>query len=193
MSAPAFFGYGSLVNLATHNYVHHPFKARLPGWRRVWRHSSQRPVAFLSVERAADSEIQGLVAHLPDGDWTALDAREHGYDRHDISGEIRHDQTARPMAIYQAAKNHIAPPSTRHPILLSYLDVVVQGFLNEFGADGVRAFFATTTGFDTPILDDRGDPVYPRHQVHSLSERRVVDTSLEDLSVSITRKRPPGL
>ena len=42
---PYFFGYGSLVNRATHDYVHaHP--ARISGWRRAWRHVEGRSVAL---------------------------------------------------------------------------------------------------------------------------------------------------
>ena len=84
MSDPSFFGYGSLVNLATHNYVN-PRKATLSGWRRIWRHSNAHPFAFLSVHPASGA-INGIIADVPSGDWTALDERENAYQRHDVSG-----------------------------------------------------------------------------------------------------------
>lgn len=183
---PAFFGYGSLVNLATHDYED-PFTARLRGWRRVWKHSSRRPVAFLSVERAEGAEILGVLAHVPGGDWAALDQREQAYLRRDVTDHVTHDRPRRQTAVYEAARGYIAPPSTEHPILLSYLDVVVQGYLNLHGADGVAHFFATTAGFDGPILDDRKAPIYPRHQTLSQAERRMVDTTLEDIGARIIR------
>ncbi|MDX5384038.1 MAG: gamma-glutamylcyclotransferase, partial [Rhodobacterales bacterium] len=34
-----FFGYGSLVNRATHDYGQ-ARAATLPGWRRAWRHTA---------------------------------------------------------------------------------------------------------------------------------------------------------
>ncbi len=181
---PAFFGYGSLVNLATHGYED-PFPARLTGWRRVWKHSSRRPVAFLSVEPAEGAEIQGMLAHVPGGDWAALDQREQAYLRRDVTDHVTHDRPRRQTAVYEAARGHIAPPSTEHPILLSYLDVVVQGYLNLHGEDGVAHFFATTGGFEGPILDDRKAPIYPRHQTLSGKERRTVDTALEDIGARI--------
>uniref|UniRef100_UPI000A5B3968 DnaB-like helicase C-terminal domain-containing protein n=1 Tax=Leisingera sp. F5 TaxID=1813816 RepID=UPI000A5B3968 len=45
MEHPYFFGYGSLVNAATHDFSD-PQPAHLSGWRRAWRHTDLRPVAF---------------------------------------------------------------------------------------------------------------------------------------------------
>lgn len=192
MTHPAFFGYGSLVNLATHDY-RDPRPASLQGWRRVWKHSSRRPVAFLSVEPCAHTTLLGVVANVPNADWAALDLREQAYERRDVSHQIAHDGPPRITAVYEAARGYIAPPSTEHPILLSYLDVVVQGYLNMHGTDGARHFFDTTNGFEGPILDDRADPIYPRHQTLSVGERRVVDNALADRAARIITTRPKGL
>ncbi len=167
MSDPSFFGYGSLVNLATHNYLN-PRKAHLSGWQRVWQQSNIYPVAFLSVHPATGA-IDGIVADVPGGDWTALDERENAYTRHDVSAALG-GQTA----IYQADPAKIAPASAGQPILLSYLDVVVQGFLQQFGEDGVCDFFASTDGW-THIKDDRHDPQYPRFQTLTKTEMALVD------------------
>ena len=170
MTTPSFFGYGSLVNLNTHSYPA-PRPARLSGWRRVWQQASTRPVAFLSVFEAP-GEIDGLICDVPNGDWDALDEREFAYNRIDISSQLGNN-----VAIYQANPEMVAPPSTGHPILLSYLDVVVQGFLTHFGEDGVREFFETTDGWG-PIRDDRHDPIYPRHQRLTKAETSLVDHHL---------------
>ncbi|MCB2092818.1 MAG: gamma-glutamylcyclotransferase [Rhodobacteraceae bacterium] len=179
---PAFFGYGSLVNRATHDYAP-AVPARLRGWRRVWRHTVLRPFAFLSVE-PADAEIDGLVAAVPHGDWSALDQREAAYDRTGLAaGALRHDAGwAQSVEIYAVARDH-ADPAARHPILLSYLDVVVQGFLREFGTTGANGFFASTQGWETAILDDRAAPVYPRHQVLTKGETAFVDETLHRLGI----------
>jgi len=170
MTDPSFFGYGSLVNLATHDFLN-PRKARLTGWRRIWEQAATRPVAFLSVHQA-DGAIDGLICDVPNADWAALDEREHAYRRHDVS-----DTLGGQTAIYQADPTKTAPPSTGHPILLSYLDVVVQGFLQNFGEQGVADFFASTDGWG-PIKDDRNAPHYPRHQVLSPNETALVDKHL---------------
>ena len=39
---------------------------------------------------------------------------------------------------------HLAPPDTAHPILLSYIDVVMEGYLDHFGRDGLDRFVAST-------------------------------------------------
>ena len=70
-------------------------------------------------------------------------------------------------------------------ILLSYLDVVVQGYHQQFGKDGVAAFFDTTDGWDTPILNDREAPHYPRSQILSRAETALVDQHLARIAAQI--------
>lgn len=178
MADPFFFGYGSLVNRATHDFPQ-AARARLSGWRRTWRHTAHHPTAFLTAEPAPGVEIEGLVAHVPGGDWQALDAREAGYDRVPVTPAVAHE-VGRSVAVevYTIPEaKHPAPPRPQ-PILLSYLDVVVQGFWLEFGEAGVARFFETTTGWDTPIQDDRAKPLYPRAQVLTPAQRALVDTGL---------------
>jgi hypothetical protein len=69
----------------------------------------------------------------------------------------------------------------------SYLDVVVQGYLNEFGEAGAALFFATTHGWDAPILNDRKAPLYPRDQVLTRAETGFVDDAIAALACRIIR------
>ncbi|KAA9010071.1 gamma-glutamylcyclotransferase family protein [Histidinibacterium aquaticum] len=179
-----FFGYGSLVNLSTHDYPG-ARPARLSGWRRVWRHAQLRPVAFLSVERAEDSEIEGVVADVPGADWRALDERERAYARRDVTELVRHDGEIGPTVVYEIESDKLEPPDVSHPILLSYIDVVVQGYLRLFGQDGVDRFVASTRGWDAPVLDDREAPIYPRPQLLSPDERRKVDRILDETGARV--------
>ena len=171
---PWFFGYGSLVNRATHDYPG-AMPARLRGWRRTWVRTDIRDVVFLSVRPDAGSTIDGLVAQVPGADWAALDLRESGYARVDATGHV--DVDATPVAVYQVPEAD-QRRGGQHAILLSYLDVVVQGFLREFGPAGAEAFFATTDGWDTPVQDDRAAPLYPRAQALTPQERALVDRLL---------------
>lgn len=175
MNDPRFFGYGSLVNLATHDYPD-PALATLTGWRRVWRHTAARPVAFLSVEPCTETEIAGVIARVPGADWAALDEREAAYDRQDVSHQVTGGVAGASVAVYQVST--AAAPTREHPILLSYIDVVVQGYLHHWGEDGALAFFETTSGWNAPILNDRAAPRYPRHQALSAAERGTVDRLL---------------
>lgn len=182
-----FFGYGSLVNCDTHGFA--PVRrARVRGWKRAWRATAERQIAYLTAIAAPDGvAIDGLTAPVPQGDWAALDAREQAYDRHDASQLITHLDTADGQgdpapgrtAIYAIAPDRMGPPTADHPILLSYLDVVIQGYLRHFGPDGVARFVATTEGWDAPVLNDRAAPLYPRAQRLTAAETGLVDTILQ--------------
>ena len=76
------------------------------------------------------------------------------------------------------------------PIALSYLDVVVQGYLAEFGEAGVARFFETTDGWDAPVLNDRDAPIYRRHRPSSAKERRLVSDHLSALGTRIEMRQP---
>ena len=181
---PCFFGYGSLVNRATHAYPD-ARTAQLQGWRRTWVRTALRDVVFLSVVPDPDCCIDGLIASVPGGDWTALDLREAGYVRHPSGAALRHTLSTPPDVAHYAIPPELQCPGGDHVILLSYLDVVVQGFLREYGEAGVARFFQTTSGWDTPIRNDRAAPVYPRHQPLSSTETALVDHHLARLSALV--------
>jgi len=180
---PYFFGYGSLVNRATHDYPR-AARARVRGWARIWRGTSLRQVAYLSATEAPGVEIEGLIAAVPGGDWRALDQREGAYGRHPLA-MVEHDLPG-PLSImiYKVEPHHVSTADD-HPILLSYLDVVVQGYLREFGETGVARFFETTRGWEIGVRDDRAAPHYPRAQVTTDRERALVDAALRDLRVTV--------
>ncbi len=175
-----FFGYGSLVNLATHAYKN-PRKANVRGWRRQWVYSATRDLSFLTVATDPHTSIQGMIADVTDLGWDKLDEREAAYQRfalenNDLAG----------VQIYVADPKHIAPSGQNKPILLSYLDCVVQGFLAQFGEDGVSAFFDSTSGWERPIKNDRKNPIYPRAQTLNMGETQLVNHHLKQLSAVIT-------
>ncbi len=189
MSDPWFFGYGSLVNRATHGYGR-AFRAQVGGWRRAWRHSATRRVPFLTAVRCPDSRIEGLVAQVPGGDWQALDRRETGYRRGCAGPDLQPLNDGAGVAgaqIYAVPESDWTVPEGLPPIRLSYVDVVLQGYLREFGQDGVARFIATTDGWEIPILDDRAAPLYPRHQPLDPAERALFDSVLAARGVTILR------
>jgi hypothetical protein len=163
-----FFGYGSLVNRRTHVYGE-ATRMTVRGWRRAWRHTPLRPVAFLTAVPCAGTAIDGLAAAVPGGDWTALDLREAAYLRAPLPEG---------PAIYHIPDGLHGPATERHPILRSYLDTVAQGYLVEFGPAGLRRLFETTDGWDAPIRDDRAAPLYPRAMALTPAETALVDDEL---------------
>lgn len=174
---PCFFGYGSLVNRDTHIYEN-AARAQLAGWRRRWVYTQARGLAFLSVVPDAGTTIDGLIAEVPDGDWAALDAREYGYARISSGRAVTHPHDAATVISHYSVPQDSWVTGQDNHILLSYLDVVVQGYLREFGAAGVAAFFDTTDGWDTPVRNDRAAPLYPRAQVLGAQEQALVDQHL---------------
>ncbi|MEM6888486.1 MAG: gamma-glutamylcyclotransferase family protein [Pseudomonadota bacterium] len=187
MNDPYFFGYGSLVNTRSHDYPD-PRPARLNGWRRAWVATPRFGVVLLTAVQTPGARIDGLIAQVPGADWNALDTREAGYARHAAHHVIEHDLAHDPdIAVYAVARENHLPPGN-HVILLSYLDVVVQGFSDIFGDEGVARFFKTTDGWHTPVVDDRADPVYPRAQKLTLAQATLVDRHLAELGATI---KPP--
>ncbi|NVK60610.1 MAG: gamma-glutamylcyclotransferase [Rhodobacteraceae bacterium] len=181
MSNAFFFGYGSLVNRFTHGFTPaHGATAR--GWRRAWRVTPDRELAYLTAIRDPDCEIEGLIAPVPEDGWAALDLREHAYKRLDAAACVTHAAPdVAQLAIYAIAPERLHAPDDDHPVLLSYIDVVIQGYLAEYGPEGAERFFATTTGWEAPVLDDRAAPIYPRAQRLTDDERGFVDRHLDAL------------
>lgn len=182
---PQFFGFGSLVNAKTHSY---PVQgaARVSGWQRRWVSTPLREQAFLSVQRCDGVSIQGLMAAVPGADWAALDEREVGYARialepKDVSQANDWDFPLAGLALYQVT-DAMRLKDENQPIMLSYLDTVIQGYWQVFGEQGARDFFSSTTSWDRPIQDDRAKPLYPRHQVWDEAVIRLVDEELTRLS-----------
>lgn len=184
MNATTFFGYGSLVNLATHGYDA-PRPARLSGWRRAWRHTHHRQVSFLTAVRAEGSDLWGMVADVPGGDWAALDDREYAYERVMVCADVEADlpATAR-VAVYAIKPGQHFEPTRAHPILQSYLDTVMQGYLSRFGEEGLMHFLDTTDGWNAPVLQDRAAPQYSRAQPLSARERRLFDALLDTREIT---------
>lgn len=181
-----FFGYGSLVNRLTHSFEDcRPATVR--GWQRSWLPSARREVSFLSAVPADGKVLHGLIASVPGGNWAALDEREQAYFRSPVAdGALTCDLSQPPLVqIYQAKPDHVDLAVGRKPILLSYLDVVIQGYLQVFGQEGVESFFATTLGWDTPIRDDRAAPVYSRSQTLTGTETALVDRHLAQVSALV--------
>ncbi len=124
------FGYGSLVNASTHDFLA-PSPARLNGWRRYWCQIEATDHAFLNIRRSDGDIIDGLLARVQPQQWPGLDAREAGYDRlSSVAAVYTGDHADHETACVVYAVPPIASPTRPCdvPILRSYLDVVLQGY-----------------------------------------------------------------
>jgi hypothetical protein len=167
------FGYGSLVNTATHS-LGPGTPRRIDGWVRHWVHIGPREVAILSTRRCPGMSLDGLVLDVPETDRPALILREAAYD------PVSEDD----LTVFSIPPDKHPEADRPRPILLSYLDTVVQGFLHRFGPDGVAGFFASTEGWGE-IRDDRAAPVYPRAQRLTALETALCDRHLAALGVRV--------
>ncbi len=149
--------------------------ATIAGWQRHWAHRvdderaaqlTWRPgeqdetipkgFTVLTVAPASTVEIDGVLAVIGLTDLPALDRRESGYARHTLNLP----DIASPVALYVSSKTQGA--CREYPLLQSYVDCVLAGYLAVFGWQGVTRFIATTKGWEAPIIDDRSNPLYPR-------------------------------
>lgn len=179
-----FFGYGSLVNRDTHDHapVH---RATLHGWHRAWRAVPDRALCYLTAVRDPDGSIDGLIAPVPGESWAELDQREAAYGRHPVTDTLDHASDATEVVVYAIDPDRHSPPGADNPILLSYLDVVIAGFLAEYGPAGPQRFFETTLGWQAPILNDRAAPRYSRARPLTDEIRTLTDAGLDALGSRI--------
>ena len=185
-SSIVYFGYGSLVNRETRPDGESFACARLNGWHRAWNHrvsasAGREPSCSLSVDPDgatgvvghagtdrpdADARgIDGVVVPLPLEALPVLDAREAGYDRlalpastFDLPEGLGVDE----VHVYRSRAENRLPATPAQPILQTYVDTVLAGYLRVYGEGGLEAFLTSTRGWEGAIEDDRAAPRYPR-------------------------------
>ncbi len=175
-----YFGYGSLVNRQTRPPHEQALPARLVGWRRSWTHrvtkrNSHTNCSSLTIDPVDEpgAGIDGALVSLPAADLPLLDAREAGYARIAVSmADVKllaepERGVAVPAAeevilVYRSLPENRHSASVDFPILQSYIDCVMAGYLTVFGADGLERFMRSTHGWQFPTQDDRAAPRYPR-------------------------------
>lgn len=185
----AYFGYGSLVNLAT---LQTPFisaqPALLKGWKRVWLSRPQvegsfapfSGLAFLSVKPSSATTIEGMLVEDYSSSLSALDAREALYDRVQLKADnvelIGPDQSKKSAHSFLYVAQPDPQTLVEQPqILRSYLDVVFKGYLDHFGEDALVQFVETTENFYLGVLEDRDSPIYPRSVKCTDAELKLFD------------------
>ncbi len=192
----ACFGYGSLVNRKTLSPdLVAVFRATLTGWRRQWQARpanepstlTNEPVSLLSVRKEADCSIDGLIFIEHRKNLASLEIREKFYTPNsiridDISCEASYLQILADKQIHVYAVPPTPADAQPGVLLRSYLDVVMQGFLAEYGEAGLARFIDTTDWFDLTVFEDRDAPVYPRHQQLNSAEIELFNSFIPQTS-----------
>ncbi|WP_209003796.1 gamma-glutamylcyclotransferase family protein [Labrenzia sp. CE80] len=188
-----YFGYGSLVNVATLGSATVVQPGTLTGWVREWRirgaNMQGQGVCALSVAPEATTSIRGVSAREPKAGLEKLDKREGRYHRIDgVGSAFRCDAEGKPgdeaMFLYQSKPEHYGWGCAENPILQSYVDCVLAGFHAFWGEEGIRHFIETTRGWHVPILADRNAPVYPRAVLLQPEVQEMIDDHLADQKVT---------
>ncbi|MEM7059225.1 MAG: gamma-glutamylcyclotransferase family protein [Pseudomonadota bacterium] len=196
-----YFGYGSLVNAGTRQPGETAFPCVLEGWRRTWTHFYQAPRdpgRSLSIREEAGHQIAGVVVELQDNALARLDERERGYERLELDGAL-FDLAGGlcPDSVYVYRSLSTVPENglQTHPILRSYMDVVMQGYRDNFGDRGLEDLLASTDHWAGSVRQDRDAPMYPRAVTLRPGETALFDQALSkaqsaELARTLSHKVP---
>ena len=150
--------------------------ATLKGWRRVWENRTADPnrvqqctsLSAEALKQPSGGSIDGVIGRMPRSHLAQLDEREAGYDRLALSvdqfdiSDNHVGVEADVIYVYQSERQNRFLANDEHPILQSYIDCVLAGYLTQFGPSGMQAMVDSTRGWNRPIMDDRAAPHYPR-------------------------------
>ncbi len=190
-----YFGYGSLVNRNTRPAQEVAHSARLKGWQRVWDHRVIHPnrnqrCTSLSIEPSSDVAVEGVIVRLELDKLPQLDEREAGYDRlslpvadfdlpEDLLEQMATQQMGDTIMVYRSHEHNRGLADVEHPVLQSYVDCVMAGYLHRFGEEGVNALVSSTRGWGCSLFNDRAEPFYPRWVEVSLADQQYFDGCIE--------------
>ncbi len=187
MDEVAFFGYGSLVNELTLSKKYDIQPGKVQNWKREWKHCVDTPfgrVCALTASRARDALIDGVFIRCNELELSQFDEREIGYVRVNIvrsDAVCWSDSLPDRLYIYTSGVESYRVGDLHYPIWLSYVEVVIYGYLQRFGEAGVDRFIESTDGWAAPIIDDRQNPRYPRFIQISEEHRELIETKLRKI------------
>jgi len=175
------FGYGSLLNRATLPPGARLEEATITGWVRQWRNrcaTATGPVCGLTLAPRARSVVEGAVMHFAPEHHNALMAREADYAQmSECEAQLAAGESVI-VTVFSSRPELNDWACDALPICLSYVDVVLQGFLQVYGAAGVEHVLDTTEGWHLPLINDRSLPRYPRPVALAPLELDLIDESL---------------
>ena len=170
-------GYGSLMQdesrerTSPHAGAAHPVE--IAGFKRGWfAHGASVgfSTTFLGVLPDRGSRMNAVIYQVDADELTATDGRERSYCRTGVAPEdvnpLEPGATSAPdgqIWIYVSRPGSVTLPSSKYPIVQSYVDVFLSGCLEQQERYGLSGFaaqcIATTTGWSAHWLNDR---IYPR-------------------------------
>jgi cation transport regulator ChaC len=161
------------------------------GYRRGW---FARPVTvgygttFLGVVPDREGHFNAVIYQVDPAELAATDRREMLYCRSGVdASDVTELQTQALSVsggqawIYVSMPQNIATPSSRYPIVQSYVDIFVSGCLEQEQRFGLKDFsqecLTTTTDWSVNWVNDR---IYPRRPSIYQPKARQIDDLLHD-------------
>ena len=177
MSRHYILGYGSLISSqsrAKTGETGRVWPVKLHGYERSWAVMSKAlgmsSVAVLKVEHKA---CNGVLIEVAEDQFPLFDEREQGYQRSQIAQhqlQPYHDEPLPEGTYWVYHAEEVVAPCPVYPIVLSYVDVILAGCL-EHGEHFARDFVELTQGWQSPSVNDRPTPIYPRAQTELSTEQ----------------------
>ena len=215
------FGFGSIVNDESRRSIHpesgDPIPVRISpdfGYKRVWNFQSpSAKLTALGLMKVIDPKkrttINGIIYPVQEENLQYLDEREEGYKRVEVPSHMIQsvnwqklpDHTYKiwiyiPIIDITTKNNQQGLPADKYyPILQTYIDVVLLGFL-KYGEDYALEFLYTTGWWSKYWLNDRQVPRRPwLHQkkykiIDNILKRYSTEYGLSGVDLFKTRKLP---
>lgn len=170
-------GYGSLISSesrAKTGETGQVWPVKLYGFERHWSvMSPELGMSSVAIVKTDDKCCNGVLVEVAEDQFPLFDQREQGYERTQVSRQQLqpYHNDALPEGTYWAYHTEqVTPPSSRYPIPLSYVDVILTGCF-EHGDAFMTDFLSLTRGWHGPLINDRRVPIYPRAQTNIMTER----------------------
>jgi hypothetical protein len=179
----AIFGYGALLWLPSlertygRPYIGPQHRVSVPGWRRTWDFAYPNRTFFFTTPaglrchpenilylniQPGDALLNGMLYVMTDADIAEFDRREDGYDRIDITAQLRGAEVDGGSAYVYVGRPEFVLRKPRGPehaaIRQTYIDIINNG-LRELGPEFSAAYEASTDPPPAPniIADLRDD------------------------------------
>lgn len=159
------FGYGSLVNAQSRARTLGKHVDAIPvriskdfGYRRAWNYPAGGFTALGLEKSDTPATINGVIYPASGDDMQKWDERESGYRRVQIPWQFVEPATWLNIPtsghLWVYVPVNAQPPKPELPLVQSYIDVCMIGFL-EYDDDFAKEFLETTFGWSTLWLNDR--------------------------------------
>ncbi len=163
-------GYGSLISgisRAKTGETGQVWPVKITGFERHWSiMTTESGMSSVAVIPKKGAHCNGVLIEISEAEIPVFDLREQGYKRAQIDASqvsSYHDDALPNGTVWIYHSDQITPPSTACPITLSYVDVILAGCVEQ-GERFTEDFLQHTKGWETPLLNDRKTPRYPRVQ-----------------------------